>query len=824
MFEAGPLLPAGLPLAGVRVLDWTDGRCEATGRYLGELGAQVVRVEPPGGVPARRLDPLTGAGLDFAIRSINKRSVVLDPHSAIGRSRLRGLLAEADIVLDSSSPGEHATQEFAPDALLAANPTLVVVLISDFGSTGPYRDWTATPDVLMAVGGLLSRSGLPGLPPLLPPEFLADECAAAQAAWAALMAHANRLDTGRGDIVDFSRLEAVAQTIDPGYGIAGSARAGTSIEDLPRERPDARHLYPIFRCADGLVRICVLSPRQWRGMLRWLGGPERFADPRYADLGARFAAAGELYPLISALFADRTRDQIIAESVEFGVPAAALLQTAEVVASGHAQARGAFRSIELSPGVTVPVPDGLVEINGQRAGYRSGPPALGECDPDELVEIWRREADSASDAPYDPAPRRGTAIPAVAAHEPAPRHPFRGLRVLDLGVIVVGAEIGRLFADHGAEVIKIENRAFPDGGRQGDASGQVSESFARGHRNKKSLGLNLRHPHGRDLFLRLVVDADVVVSNFKPGTMESLGLGYDDLFAVNPKIIFVESSAFGATGPWSRRLGYGPLVRATAGLSNLWCYPDAGNGICDAITVYPDHVVARVGATAALAMLINRRRTGRGGTASVAQIETICWHMAGSFAKEHLRPGSVRPEGNDRRGDAPRGLFACAGDDEWCVIDVRGDETFQRLATTIGHPEWLGDSRFITAQLRDAHRDMLRAAVEKWTAARSPAEVAHVLQAHGVPAGQMHRIHDLASDPQFVERRFLVRQEQPQFAAPLLTQNGEARFREVADPVVGPAPLVAEHTRELAAKLLGLSDIEIDDLIEDGVLEVTPTW
>ena len=178
--------------------------------------------------------------------------------------------------------------------------------------------------------------------------------------------------------------------------------------------------------------------------------------------------------------------------------------------------------------------------------------------------------------------------------------PLDGIRVLDLGVIVVGGETGRELADQGADVIKVENRAFLDGTRQGDRPGRCGYTFAIGNRGKRSLGLNLRSDAGKQLFGELVAKSDVVLTNFRPGTMESLDLGYDRLRAINPGIIMVESSAFGASGPWATRMGYGPLVRAAVGLTALWRHPDAADGFGDDSTVYPDHAAARAGAAAVL--------------------------------------------------------------------------------------------------------------------------------------------------------------------------------------------------------------------------------
>jgi crotonobetainyl-CoA:carnitine CoA-transferase CaiB-like acyl-CoA transferase len=164
--------------------------------------------------------------------------------------------------------------------------------------------------------------------------------------------------------------------------------------------------------------------------------------------------------------------------------------------------------------------------------------------------------------------------------------------VLDFGVIVLGAEAGRLFADQGAEVIKIESRAFPDGARISPVH------FAIGHRGSKSIGVNLRSPEGVDLVKRLVAQSDVVLANFKPGTLEKLGLGAQALREVNPGIVIAGSSAVGATGPWSGWLGYGPLVRCASGLTSLWRYRDDPESFSDSTTIHPDHYAARVTARA----------------------------------------------------------------------------------------------------------------------------------------------------------------------------------------------------------------------------------
>ena len=193
-------------------------------------------------------------------------------------------------------------------------------------------------------------------------------------------------------------------------------------------------------------------------------------------------------------------------------------------------------------------------------------------------------------------------------------------------------------------MIKVENRAFPDAARVGYGGG-LSPSFVAGSRNKRSFGVDLRAPEGVALLKRLVAGADVVLENFKPGTLERLGLGYESLRAVNPDVVMLSTNAFGSTGPWSGWLGYGPIVRCASGIASLWRYPEDELAFGEPTTIYPDHYGARVCATAVLAALIRRRRTARGAYLEVAQAELIVNQLADVFLATSL---------GERHGDPAR--------------------------------------------------------------------------------------------------------------------------------------------------------------------------
>jgi crotonobetainyl-CoA:carnitine CoA-transferase CaiB-like acyl-CoA transferase len=789
-----------LPLTGVRVLDLTDGLGESCGRYLADLGAQVTKVEGPGGARSRRAEPVVdGVSIPFALRNANKRGIVVDLDDPAGRDRLRQLAAESDILVESHAPGLLSERGVGTAELSALAPALVCVSVTPFGQTGPYRDWVATEQVLYALSGVLSRSGAPGAEPLLPPAGLVEETVGMHAAWSALLAYYDRLRTGRGQVVDLSAFEALVHGFDPGFGTQGSAAAGRS-DDFPRGRPDASNFYPVFPCADGHVRICLLAKRQWRGMFEWLGEPAEFADPKYDTIPARFAAAGTLHPLIEALFATRTRDQLVAEGAARGVPVGGVLSLGEVLTTEHFDMSGALADVEIATGVQAQVPTGYVSIDGARAGIRTPAPEVGEHD-------------------AVPAATRENLTRAGFGNRQPDSRPLDGLRVLDLGVIVFGAELSRQFADYGADVIKVENAKFPDGLRQSKRGAALAASVAWGHRNKRSLGLDVRSPEGRDVFRRLVVEADVVLANFKPGTLASMGLSYDELAALNPRIIVSESSAFGSTGPWNTRLGYGPLVRAACGVSALWRYPEHDDLLCDGSTVYPDHIAAHVTAIAVLAALIQRTHTGRGSALEVAQADTALVQLGAQLVTESLRPGTVSAPGNSDPFAAPAGVFACAGDDEWCVVSVRDDDDWTRLCAVIGRPELADVPAFRTRAERIRNRADVDDVLDEWLRTQTPAQAVAALQAAGVPAGMMLRLPELLTDPHLAAREAYTLTHHDLLPKALPTAARVARYSGISDPPLRQAPIAGQHSREICEDVLRMTAAEVDRLVAEGILQ-----
>lgn len=754
------------PLSGLRIVDAVDGGLASATRYLAELGAQVVHVaEHPAPAATAR------AGLRALAAHANKQWTVIPENDA----SLAELVGTADaIVYERSNP---LSERILSAAKHAAVPQALVAC-SDFGYGNPLSDWVATDLVLHALSGELSRSGIRGREPLPPPGDLAFECAATQLAYVTLVAIFQAMQSRRTEQVDFSALDGAMQALDPGYGIAGSATMGRPARLLAPGRPAKGFQYPIFACADGSVRICLLAVRQWRGMFEWMGRPAEFASPEFDSVLTRYASQ-TLIPAIGCFFATQTVAELAAGADRHGVPLAAVLSAQRALSADHFAERATFAPHEGAFG-SVMLPDGLLEIDGHRMN--------GNRDP--------AEAACPEGQPAPPAPAKANL-------------PLSGLKVIDLGVIVVGGEQSRLLADLGADVIKVESRAFPDGTRQTELKIGMSVSFAAGHRNKRSIGLNLRSEEGKAVFERLVEQADVVLSNFKPGTLESLGLGYEALRTSKPDIVLVESSAFGPTGPWAKRMGYGPLVRAATGLTQQWRYVDDPEGFCDSVTIYPDHVGARVSVLGVLALLLDRARSGQGGRVTSAQAEIVLAHQAWRIAARDIE--TVDPEEPD---DVPWGVFSAAGDDQWCVVTVRNQREWERLCDIVD-----GLDRRATREQRLSDRAAIEQAVQAWLAPREADEAAQILQAAGIPAAPMLRVAHLPSFRYFAHRNVFRTEHHPWLDEAFNVEAAHAQFAHVADPGDRPAPLAGENSEEILRDWLGLGAEKLKPLIESGAIE-----
>ena len=790
------------PLCGLRVVDLADEKGELCGRLLADLGAEVIRLEPPEGAFSRTLPPFTPDGrasLYFAVRNAGKRGGIVDLETGAGRERLHELLAAADILVESTRPGALARLGLAADALRARHPGLIVTSITDFGQDGPYACYQGTNMVGVAMGGMLHRAGIPEKPPVMIPGSLAYDVAGISGALGSLLAFWKRLHTGTGQHIDVSAMDATA-------GLSDWALPNYSLNPNLGHRNGAG-IYTLYRCVDGFIRMIILVPKHWRALKEWVGNPKELADPKYDQFINRLIDLDKIVPVLEGFFADKKKTDVAVEAQRRGIPATPLLRPGEVLENEHTVARGTFRKLPVAPGIEASLASGFLTIDGERAGPESGPPELGELGDGGWAESAAR--------------REGEAL---LGRAPGPKDdgpPLRGLRVIDCGVGAVGVEVGRFFADYGADVIKIESSEAPDFIRV-IMSGYMNPSFLSSNRSKRSFGVDLRTEKGRGLLAQLVRRADVFIENSGTGTMEKLGLGAEQLRELNPRIVSFSSQSVGSYGPWKNWIGYGPNTHPVSGLQHLWNHPEDEERPAGSTAVHPDHLVGRLGALTLLAGLIRREQSGRGSHHDVAQFETPIGLMADLFAQESLAPGSVHPAGNASSRGAPWSCLPCDGDDEWCVVNVRSNTEWQQLRKAIGDPDWTHDTNLDTAEGRIARREQIDEQLAVWTRKRGPRTVMETLQAAGVPAGIVaHPGHHL-SDPQLLHRGYPKLVVQPDYEA-LMLEGPAFLGSDLPEVVTEPAPMLGQHTREVARELLGLSDTAIEALIEEGVIEDPPT-
>ena len=392
--------------------------------------------------------------------------------------------------------------------------------------------------------------------------------------------------------------------------------------------------------------------------------------------------------------------------------------------------------------------------------------------------------------------------------------PLAGMRVLELAQIMAGPTCGALLADLGADVVKVEKLPGGDdarGYREPRVNG-VSAPFLMLNRNKRGLALDLKRAEGRAILLRLVRKADVLIENYRRGTMEKLGLGYDALATENPALIYCAITGYGRNGPWSDKGGFDLVAQAFAGLMSITGEPGrppvkTGNPVSDINA----GLLAAVGILAAWA---HRLSTGRGQIVDTSLMEAALqqtyWHAATYFATGES-PG---PLGSAHILTAPYQAFAAR--DGWIVIGGANQANWERTAEVLGHPEWRDDPRFASNSARMANLPALVATMSEVLARKSRAEWLALMDAAGVPAGPVHSIGEALTHPQTLARGMVVDLDHPD-AGPVKALGCPIHFSETAARVDRPAPRLGEHTREMLREC-GYADAEIDAFAAAGVV------
>ncbi len=406
------------------------------------------------------------------------------------------------------------------------------------------------------------------------------------------------------------------------------------------------------------------------------------------------------------------------------------------------------------------------------------------------------------------------------------KRPLEGIRVLEHGEALAGPFASAMLSDGGAQCIKVESIQRPRGpvnpipGSPGYANGAVGPrpwemNGSGNHVNRGKLGItiDLSRSKGVALYKRLVAVTDVVLENFSAGTMERLGLAYEELIKIKPDLIMISMSGFGAAGPYRGYASYGFTVDGMSGQTALRGYAEEDPSQAGP-SVQADTVNASNAIFAVMAALIHRRRTGRGQHIDLSQAEGFIPHLAGSFMDYSMNKRNAVRLGNRHQSAAPHGAYRCRGEDSWVAIAVTCDEEWHGFCRAIGDQEWRLDPRFADGLGRLQHQDELDTLISEWTSKRDHYEVMHILQKEGVPAVPFLKEGEAYSDPHLEARGFFEEHTHPQagthrYPGPIW------KFSKTPITIQRVAPGLGEHNEYVFGEIVGISKEEMTELEEE---------
>jgi crotonobetainyl-CoA:carnitine CoA-transferase CaiB-like acyl-CoA transferase len=809
-------------LTGLRVLDLTDESGHLAGRILADLGAEVLKIEPPQGDAVRQRGPFVGGephpdcGVQWIAGNLGKRSVVLDLRRPDGIERLRELARQADVLLESGRAGGLDAVGLGYSSLHALNPRLIVCSITPFGQSGPKRGLRGSDLTVLASSGNLFMTGDSDRAPVRCAMPVTRCHGGAEAAAGVLFALWQRQRTGQGQHVDVSLQELMvmpnmshpAQAWVQGYRGQRSGNANRVGNTIQPE---------IWPCKDGFVSFALRGgPARIPGliaMVQYLDehgmAPPALKQRDWTTYNSNLLTQSEVDAIaapFAAFFRTKTMQELYDAACQRRLMLAPANTEREVLESRQLKARNYFAELAAPRGRAerLPIPSRFAEFPLARVGERA--PSL-----DDAARGFSTAA--------APAAARGTDHAERPTGPAAEAGIFSGLRIVEFGAGAAAPLATRYFADQGATVIKIESRQRPDFLRtlRDDGSGKLDSSlfFACLNPNKLSAGLNMKQPRAVALAKRLIGWADVVIENFAPGVMQKWGLGYDALAAAQPGLIMISTCLWGQTGPERAYPGFGGQGSALAGFNYLTGWPDREPlGPFGTIT---DSISPRFAAVAIAAALLYRSRTGRGTYIDVSQVETGVYGLGDWLLAYRVTGRSFGRIGNRSPYAAPHGVFPCAGEDRWIALAVHSDDDWQRLVRAMASPAWAAGPELTTLEGRLERVATIERQLAQWTAPQDAAALAAQLQAAGLDAAAVADMQDLLQDPQLAARGHFNELVHPVVGRHVVEANG-LRFSAAPMRFTRPAPLLAADSREAYCELLGLSEAEFAELAADGVV------
>jgi crotonobetainyl-CoA:carnitine CoA-transferase CaiB-like acyl-CoA transferase len=814
-----PTRPA--PLEGIRVLDLATERAELAGRLLADLGAEVLKIEPPGGSPSRRLPPFVDGfegdpehSLYWASVALGKKSAVLDLETPAGRAGVADLAATADVLVESFDPGVMAARGLGCAELRGRNPRLIYISVTPYGQDGPHATRPATELTLEAAGGLLGMQGDGDRPPVPVGYPQAAFHAGAQAAADAIIALNERERSGLGQHLDVSMQAGIVWTLmnATGYPPNTDGDPPTSAENRKNPRLELAPgvSFPnIWPCKDGYVQASVtlggLGARTLGNLIRLIEAegelsPELVASgwTAWTDTIAPGGVPPETLATardeIGRYFLTRTREELMRRAVEHKLLVAPIRDIQSVAAAPQLQERRYWEEVDgrRHPGLAARL---------SRTPMRLGGPAPRLGEHQDLVA--------------SPPEARPSSL--VAGGAPRSRA-FEGLKVADFAWVGVGPIIAKALADHGATVIHVESATRPDVLRlgppfkDGEPGLDRSQFFANFNSSKLGLAVNLALPEGKEIAERLIAWADVVVESFIPGVLEGLGFGYNAIAARRPDIVMLSTCLCGQTCQDATYRGFGTQGAALSGLHGLTGWPDrppAGTW-----GAYTDFIAPRYGVAAIASAIYERNRSGLGQHIDLGQVEAAM-HFIEPLVLDYTVNGRTRgPAGHSSELASPHGVYPTVGVERYIAVAAESTGHWDALCDVIPLEHLVPRGAGLMTRLaKDAEID---AAIEAWCAEKDPWEAVEALVAAGVPAAVVQRPSDLYRDPQLAHRGFFVTCDHSVMGP--TPYDGPVTLFSDTPPRLTAAPCVGEHTHYVLSEVLGLTEGEIAEYAASGVL------
>ncbi len=772
-------------------------------RLLADLGADVLKVEPPGGDPSRSIGPFandsreSGESGAFHFLNAGKRGTSRDLSMPEELAWLHRELDAADVLVENLEPDERQRLGLGFAELEARHPHLVAVSLSPYGRSGPWADRPGCDLTAQAASSLPLGLGSEDRGPLRIPWDQADYQAGFHGAAATLCALRERKRSNRGQGIDISTAQVIGYLVGGMHNVTAKngnkwARRGSLLGGAP---------YPtgFFPCKDGFVCIASTTPAQWNAFLALMDNP-KWAKEEHAD-NAIYLGLVDSKPAhrhFQEWLMTYSRHELLAMASAEGIVMGVAQYMDEVLESEQLAFRDLWESFSVG-GREVRVPKPGYQLSATPTAINGRGPSLDTTDAPEAVGEGNQSAtDGRTESP--------TATPRGRALE--------GVRVLDFGWNWAGPMSGQLLADMGAEVIRVETSKRQDLMR---FLAYTSHFFCHNNRSKMSTTINFGTAEGSRLIKELAKHADIVMDNFAARVMARNGLSYDDLREANPDIIVVSMSMAGEEGPQSGMRGFASIATGYSGLELMVGYPDAGISTGLLPFGLGDVTMSIQAVIGALAALEHRDRTGEGQFVDVSQIDSATATMGEPLLDCQLNDRIAGALGNTHAGFCPHGIYAAAGEERWLALAARNDGEWRALATTIGRAEWAADDAFATSDLRRARVDEIDAAITAWASAIDRDAAADALAAAGVPASPLLELTERNEHPHWIARN-LTFQHTFEGWDPCTIYATPWLFTATPPEVTRGTPLLGAQNDYVFRDLLQLDEETIKRLNDEGVL------